>query len=300
MRPPRPFADRLAPHRHAVEVPLADRLAPHRRAVADAWRLTALAHGGAFAAHDGVVAWSTGLPVREWNGVMVVARPHRPKAAVRAAARAVRDVPWGLLVPVELEPALARTADAAGLRLAVVQPCMVLRRPHLVPVRPPAGTVVRAAHADEVAAVQSVTFGDPPDLAMRFVRPTVGAPGCVYLAAVADGVTACVGEVVGPGAPGAPTMPGGIYGVATLPAYRRRGLAAALTTALVELAFGRGSSFVHLNPSPMGEGVYRRLGFRTIPGMAIWLPPEATDEPGADGTDADGAGPDLTTTGGVT
>ena len=96
----------------------------------------------------------------------------------------------------------------------------------------------------------TVAFGDPPDLALRYVRPTVGTPGCTYLAAVVGGVTACVGEVIGPGAPTAPTMPGGIYGVATLPA--------------------------------MGEGVYRRLGFRGIPGVAIWLPPEATDEPRAD------------------
>lgn len=53
-----------------------------------------------------------------------------------------------------------------------------------------------------------------------------------------------------------------VVGVATLPAYRRRGLAAALTSALVQDALERGVELVCLSA---GDGdvarVYERVGF---------------------------------------
>lgn len=52
--------------------------------------------------------------------------------------------------------------------------------------------------------------------------------------------------------------------VGTVPAARASGLGALVTTATTNLAFERGASSCTLQASPMGEPVYRRLGYSTI------------------------------------
>jgi ribosomal protein S18 acetylase RimI-like enzyme len=54
---------------------------------------------------------------------------------------------------------------------------------------------------------------------------------------------------------------GGIYFVCTVPDARRRGVGAAVTLAAVREAEALGCNLVVLGSSPMGYGVYRRLGF---------------------------------------
>jgi Acetyltransferase (GNAT) domain len=52
--------------------------------------------------------------------------------------------------------------------------------------------------------------------------------------------------------------------VGTVPAARTSGLGALVTIAATNLAFERGASSCTLQASPMGEPVYRRLGYTTI------------------------------------
>ncbi len=52
--------------------------------------------------------------------------------------------------------------------------------------------------------------------------------------------------------------------VGTVPSARTSGLGALVTTAATNLAFERGASSCTLQASPMGEPVYRRLGYTTI------------------------------------
>lgn len=54
---------------------------------------------------------------------------------------------------------------------------------------------------------------------------------------------------------------GGLYHVAVDPAFRRRGLGAALTTAAVETAFSKACRGMILHASKMGAPLYARLGF---------------------------------------
>ncbi len=52
--------------------------------------------------------------------------------------------------------------------------------------------------------------------------------------------------------------------VGTVSAARGSGLGALVTTAVTNLAFERGASSVTLQASPMGEPIYRSLGYETV------------------------------------
>ena len=54
----------------------------------------------------------------------------------------------------------------------------------------------------------------------------------------------------------------GLYGVATIPEARRRGIARAMVTHAIEQARQEGYHIAILSPTEMSEGIYRRLGFR--------------------------------------
>lgn len=63
---------------------------------------------------------------------------------------------------------------------------------------------------------------------------------------------------------------GGLYWVGTLPEARGTGLAAACTALATNLAFERGARAVTLQASHMGEGIYRRLGYREYGKSTRW------------------------------
>ena len=66
----------------------------------------------------------------------------------------------------------------------------------------------------------------------------------------------------------------GIYAVSTVPSHRRFGIGTKMTRIAVEEAGQRGYSHVTLQATPMGESVYRRLGFLPVCSfqMYTWEP----------------------------
>lgn len=62
---------------------------------------------------------------------------------------------------------------------------------------------------------------------------------------------------------------GHVANVATDPAARRRGLGAAVVGELMGFFAERGVPRIDLEATPMGEGIYRRLGFRERHGTAL-------------------------------
>lgn len=54
----------------------------------------------------------------------------------------------------------------------------------------------------------------------------------------------------------------GVYGIATVPEARRRGIARAMVLRAIHEARQEGYRIVVLSPTDMSEGIYRRLGFR--------------------------------------
>jgi len=67
----------------------------------------------------------------------------------------------------------------------------------------------------------------------------------------------------------------GVFSVATPPADRGRGYAAAVTSRVVGDAFEAGADTAWLQSSPMAVGVYSGLGFETVTMYELWTKPSA-------------------------
>ncbi len=65
---------------------------------------------------------------------------------------------------------------------------------------------------------------------------------------------------------------GYLWGVYVAPAYRGRGIAQALTTAVVAHLHSVGCTQVHLHASPAGRPIYEKLGFTQSSEMKLLLP----------------------------
>ncbi|MGH2548482.1 MAG: GNAT family N-acetyltransferase [Thermomicrobiales bacterium] len=96
-----------------------------------------------------------------------------------------------------------------------------------------------------------------PDRACQAVAWVDGAPigtACAFLTRGFNGIA-------------------GIYDVGVLPDYRNRGIGKALTHAVCAWARDRGYRTAGLNATPMGEPVYRGLGFQSLRWAQTWQYP---------------------------
>ncbi len=161
----------------------------------------------------------------------------------------------------------AACADAGMQTFGEAVPEMHCRR-RLPDLAPPEGTSLHPV--DDEAAVRSFTavngqayhtYGLPPEaLDDLFDRPAalLDDPAAHAVVAQRGGepvATAMVYESDGVA---------GVQWVGTVPSARGLGLGALVTAWVTNLAFDRGTSSVNLQASPMGEPVYRRLGYETI------------------------------------
>ena len=202
----------------------------------------------------------------------------RPAGGAIAAAdvAAVRARQWALGAPeafewiAELAPTLGPAARAAGLAVRELPLLALARDPPPSPVR------VRRLEPEDPAlaasrAVADLAFGPDdaagpaerdallagwPERRLRVIRERMAAGLTVtYVAETGDGVLA-----VGSHQPVAGVTE--IVGVGTLPAARRRGLAAAITAALAADARAGGAELVFLSAgSDAVARLYGRLGF---------------------------------------
>jgi GNAT superfamily N-acetyltransferase len=169
------------------------------------------------------------------------------------------------------DASLEAAAEAAGLRLVVPRyPAMgAERRPEAprvekLSIRPVADEADARAFWD-VCAEAYPAIGFPADAFECFPVETLlheasaaflgelgGDPVATAMACVLDGV-------------------GFIGWVGTTAAARGRGAGAALTVAATNAAFERGARIASLQASPMGEAIYRRLGYRELFNYRIWV-----------------------------
>lgn len=160
---------------------------------------------------------------------------------------------------------LIGAAEGLGLQAVYAMPEMVLGgRAEAAPL--PAGAELRrvasAADADDywtVAASAYASIGFPPEI-FAFYEGHEGLQ--------ADNVAAFLAHLDGQPAGIAMTVVShdvaGIYWVGCTEAARGRGLGQAMTATAVNAGLDIGAKTASLQASPMGESIYRRMGFETI------------------------------------
>lgn len=171
---------------------------------------------------------------------------------------------------------LITAAEGAGLKKVFETPEMVLDR-RVDEEEPPAGAMLRrvtsaddAADYWQVAAAAYISNGFPPetfsfyedhdglwaDNVAAFIAHVDNRPAAIAMTIVSRGVA-------------------GIYWVGTTGQARGRGLARMLTATAVNAGFDLGAESASLQASPMGEPIYRRLGFETIFNYRLLMQPAA-------------------------
>ena len=209
--------------------------------------------GGDAAWLGAAVVSSSGLPTAQWNAAVVVS-PAAFDADATAKWFAHRGVPWGALVP-------GGASFAYGHR-AFTRKVMTVSANSLR--HSSEGSVPRVASVKDLAAlvrVDEAAFGaSDPGLLTQWLEPHL----------INEVVTTAAIDILGsPIATGYVVVSDGragrtahIGGIAVVPAMRRQGLAASVTTWLADRAFDKGAEFVHLvTDNPAAARLYTRLGF---------------------------------------
>ena len=174
---------------------------------------------------------------------------------------------------------LIAACESDGLQNVFEMPEMVLSAP--VEARPApegfelqrVGSAEDAADYWRVATSSYASLGFPPEV-FAFYDDVEGL--------FADGVAAFLARRDGRPAGIAMTIVShgvaGIYWVGCTEEARGRGLGWSVTAAAVNAGFEMGAGIASLQASPMGESLYRRMGFETIYGYRLYLYPQPKEE----------------------
>lgn len=159
-------------------------------------------------------------------------------------------------------PAIERLARRLGFTHQDSVPGMVVRPAELVVVSGPELDVTRVRDAAGLAVAATVAaagFEVPREYLAPLFTPRVAATRglSIYVARVEGRPVSTATAWVGDGSVG-------IYNVATPPEYRGRGYGRAMTTKAISEGFRAGADLAWLQASPLGEPVYRAMGFREV------------------------------------
>lgn len=160
---------------------------------------------------------------------------------------------------------LIAAAERAGLKAAYEMPEMVLDRAAKEQPPPPGVELRRVASVEDasqywqVAITSYASLGFPPEVfayyeseegltannVAAFLAHLDGRPAGIAMTIVSHGIA-------------------GIYWVGCTEEARGRGLGRTMTAAAVNAGLDMGAESASLQASPMGEGLYRQMGFETI------------------------------------
>ena len=234
------------------------------------------AEHGEVRAKDGMLACYSGTNVASFN-VAFVMRPLDDPATVMREAIAFfdeRSVPFILRMRDVVDPAFEEAARACGLRYTDTVPGMAL-----CPARVPDAEIhgLRIARIDDDASlddhrsVVADAFEMPIELARYFItHRLLQRPDVEGYVAYMDGRPVATSAVF------ITHRVGGVYNVATVPDYRKRGIGEAMTRHAVQRGAACGCVMAGLQASEMGQPVYERMGFRMVAPYRTFARPEQT------------------------
>ena len=210
------------------------------------------------------------FPIPQCNGPWVV---EDTQAAVDGLSGAIEEVeasgvrPW-----VQTRSGHARTQRAAaelGLTERDTLPGMVIRPDELA--APSDGgleiDLIAPDEIDRANAVLAASFGAPQELLDALSGGMTALDGATWYVGRVDGEV--VATALGVTISDVTT----VCNVATTPEHRGRGHAAAVTARVVRHGFADGAKLAFLQSSPLGHGVYRRLGFRDVEEYTLFTRP---------------------------
>jgi N-acetylglutamate synthase len=163
-----------------------------------------------------------------------------------------------LVLREETDAVLAAAAQGRGFRVSSREPSMLLDQLPPVPdVR--AGLAIRQAVTPaDIDAYGRVDAPGMHEVTLGIARTAAQFPDFVLLLgeldgmAVATSMAVVTGDLVG------------VYNVQVLPDCRGRGFGRAMTAAAIRAGRTRGASRASLQATPLGEPLYRSMGFRTV------------------------------------
>lgn len=229
----------------------------------------------------GVTAGSSGIPVSLLN---LALGSHYPPGAgggeIAAEIKGVkaffadRGVPWYWWIgphprPGDMGQRLERhslTFDPPSL------PAMAAPLPaKFPPLNPEAQVWLAGGRTDleAASAIRRIAFRFPDGVALDYFEAMAddwlrGDPARLYLARLGDGPAAAIGALImGAGIPG-------VYVMATLPEWGRRGLGKAILARILTDAAAGGHGLIALTAGVKGYPLYRQFGFEHIFGYAIY------------------------------
>jgi ribosomal protein S18 acetylase RimI-like enzyme len=234
------------------------------------WGARVAACGGVMHDVDGLAVCLTGVPSEPFNPTLVVRTPDDVDGALIAAAEHCNGV--GLGLGIDLEPSIHRGirdgAQRGGLSLVESRPGMALELSALRSAPVPRSVDVRRVEDEptlrKVTDADAAAFGVDPALTKAFLPAAVldDPTQRVFAAFVGD-------EVVGAGESFLVDGVLGVFGISTLPAFRRKGIAAAVTSRVIEDRAADADLAV-LQASKLGLHVYEALGFRQMSTWEVW------------------------------
>lgn len=207
-----------------------------------------------------------------FNQAFVFEEPSVRDLALATSWLSERDVPFWVTAPESVAGAVADLAGSAGLDPApttmpgmVYAPLADLRAEAVgaVEVR----VVTQSAQLDDFAVVASEAFGAPLEAAGRLApASTLGDDRCSWLVGYVDGDPVACGQLL------RTAHVAGVYSIGVRERFRRRGLGAAISGAVLAAGRESGCSIGVLQASPMGEPVYDRMGFETVTQYHLFTP----------------------------
>jgi GNAT superfamily N-acetyltransferase len=188
-----------------------------------------------------------------------------PDLDAARAFYAARGVTWGLRVPPEL--------PWPHGRLLFRRRVMAVPRAGFSPAPAVPGLVLLRAGPEDLAPVlhiDSTVFELDPTDNTRWLTPLLDSESADFALAELDGEPAGTAYTLRSDGRAGPSVY--LAGVAVLPAARRRGVGAALSSWLLERGFAAGAELAHLNPdNDAAARIYARLGFIETPGLDVYV-----------------------------